>query len=171
VGKRYLLCIIPASLSQPRGGESTASWLSNCGFGGFQINLRAPTINLARMDPTCPKITFGVVGERLILCIRSADLAATDGKGIYDSLAIELRIWFVSKQFTSSNNQPGSIMAASQSKNNIWCGRRTSPSLYYPFWAYHNREERNWQHLAYGIVGLLGFRNHLQLSRINNQPG
>jgi hypothetical protein len=40
VGKRYLLCI-----------------------GGFQIDLRASTINLARMDTTRLKISFGVVGE------------------------------------------------------------------------------------------------------------
>jgi hypothetical protein len=52
-----------SSLPPPRGRESTTPWPSNCGFGGLQIDLRAPTINLARMDTTRLKITFGVVGE------------------------------------------------------------------------------------------------------------
>jgi hypothetical protein len=72
------------------------------------------------MDTTRPKITFGVVGERSLLGIRPVELDATGDDGIDDSLAIELWIWSVSKQFTSSNNQLGSRMAASQSKNKIW---------------------------------------------------
>jgi hypothetical protein len=115
----------------PLGGrESTTSWLSNSGFGGFQIYLRASTINLARMDTTRPKITFGVVGERSLLYISPVELDATRDDGIDDSLAIELRILLVSKQFTSSNNQLGSRMAASQLKNSIWCGGHAFPSLY-----------------------------------------
>jgi hypothetical protein len=39
------------------------------------------------MDTTRPKITFGVVDERYLLCISPA---ATEGKGNHDFLAIEL---------------------------------------------------------------------------------
>jgi hypothetical protein len=74
------------------------------------------------MDTTRAKITFGVVGERSLLGISPIELDATGDDGIHDSLAIELWIWLVSKHFTRSNNQLGSRMAASQSKNNIWCG-------------------------------------------------
>jgi hypothetical protein len=43
------------------------------------------------MDTTRPKITFGVVDERYLLCISPAKLAATDdGKGNRGFLAIEL---------------------------------------------------------------------------------
>jgi hypothetical protein len=118
------------SFPPPRGIYSTTSRLSNCGFCGFQIYLQAPTINLAKMDTTRPKITFGVVGERSLLGISPVELDTTGDDGIDDSLPIELRIWLVPKQFTSSNNQLGSRMATSQSKNKIWCDRRALPSLY-----------------------------------------
>jgi hypothetical protein len=102
-------------------------WLWNSGFG---VDLREPTINLASMDTTRPKIIFGVVSERYLLYISPPEHTATDGKGIDDSLAIELRIVWVSKQVTSSNQQPGSRMAGSQSENNIWYVGRALPSLY-----------------------------------------
>jgi hypothetical protein len=82
------------------------------------------------MDTTRPKITFGVVDERYLLYISPVELEATGDDGIDDSLPIELLILLVSKQFTSSNNQLGSRMAAIQSKNIIWCDRRAFPSLY-----------------------------------------
>jgi hypothetical protein len=82
------------------------------------------------MDTTRPKITFGVVGERSLLYISPVDLDATGDDRIDVSLAIELLISLVSKQFTSSSNQLGSRMAAIQSKNIIWCGSRAFPSLY-----------------------------------------
>jgi hypothetical protein len=82
------------------------------------------------MDTTRPKITFGVVDERYLLYISPVELDAIGDDGIDDSLAIELLVSLLSKQFTSSNNQLGSRMAAIQSKNIIWCGRRAFPSLY-----------------------------------------
>jgi hypothetical protein len=72
------------------------------------------------MDTTRPQLTFVVVlGEQSLLCIIPFDFTATYAKGIDNSVAIKLWIWLVSKQFTSSNNQPGSRMAAIQSKNII----------------------------------------------------
>jgi hypothetical protein len=93
------------------------------------MDFRAPTINLARMDTTRPKIAFGIVDERFLHCISPAELVATERKEINDFLAIELRIWLVLKQLTISNHQPGSRMAASQWKNNIWCRGQALPSL------------------------------------------
>jgi hypothetical protein len=81
------------------------------------------------METTRPEITFGVVGERSLLYISHVELDTTGDDGIDDSLAIELWISLVSKQFTSFNNQLGSRMAASQLKNCIWCGGRACPSL------------------------------------------
>jgi hypothetical protein len=48
------------------------------------------------MDAIESKTTLGDMGKRSILCISPAKLAATERKRIDDSLAIELRIWWVS---------------------------------------------------------------------------
>jgi hypothetical protein len=55
-------------------------WLSSCGFYGFNTDrfIRAQTINLARMDAIQSKITFDDVGKRSLLCISTAELAATE---------------------------------------------------------------------------------------------
>jgi hypothetical protein len=111
--------------------EPTTPWLSSCGFYGFNKDrfTRAQTINLARMDAIQSKITFDDMGKRFLLCISTADLAATERKRIGDFLAIELPIWWVSNRFMSSNNQPGENGHHS-TKNNIWCCGRAFPSRY-----------------------------------------
>jgi hypothetical protein len=52
-------------LPQPTEREWTAPWLSNCGFGGFQMHYLPPTSNLPiampRMGTTRSKTSFGVV--------------------------------------------------------------------------------------------------------------
>jgi hypothetical protein len=70
------------------------------------------------MDANQSKITFDDVGRRYLICISTAELAATERKRIDDFLAIELRIWGVSNRFMSSNNQPGENGHHS-TKNNI----------------------------------------------------
>jgi hypothetical protein len=110
------------------------------------------------MDTTRLKITFCVVDEWSLIYITPIELAATERKEIKDSLAPELRIWLVSKQLTSSNHQPGSRMAASQWKNNIWRDGRALPSLYQPYRGFRERCKENRCLLAYGVGGLVGFR-------------
>jgi hypothetical protein len=107
-------------------------WPSNRGFGGLDFKWifeLQPSTRL-KNGRQSTKNSFGVVGDQYLHCISPAELSATERKEINDSLAIELRIWLVSKQLTISNHQPGSRMAASQWKNNIWCGGRALPSLH-----------------------------------------
>jgi hypothetical protein len=67
--------------------ELTTSWLSNCGFGEFQNNSLAPTINLAPEWPSVnPKTTFGVVDEHFLLCVSPTEVSANDAKRIDVSL-------------------------------------------------------------------------------------
>jgi hypothetical protein len=76
---------------------------------------------------------FSASALRSLLCISPAELAATERKRINDS--IELRIWWVSNRFTSSNNQPGKNGHHS-TKNNIWCcGRVAGPLSVSSLWS------------------------------------
>jgi hypothetical protein len=90
---------------------------------------RPQTINLARMDAIQSKKTFDDADKPYLLCISTAELAATERKRIDDFLVIELRIWWVSKRFMSSNNQPDKN-GPHLTKNNIWCCGRALPSRY-----------------------------------------
>jgi hypothetical protein len=56
-----------------------------------------------------PKNTFGVVGERSLLPIDPAELAATEKRGAVDILAIEFWISWVSNNISEHNNQPSLV--------------------------------------------------------------
>mgnify|MGYP000081587059 CR=1 FL=1 len=111
--------------------EPTTPWLSNCGFYGFNKDrfTRVQTINLARMDAIQSKKTFDDADKPYLLCVSTAGLVATEGKRIDDFSAIELRIWWVSNRFMSSDNRPGEN-GHHLTKNNIWCCGRALPSRY-----------------------------------------
>jgi hypothetical protein len=77
---------------------STTPWLSNCGFGWFQNNSLAPTINLApEWPPFNPKISFGMVDERILLCISPYELTTTERKVMDNFFPMELTICWVSE--------------------------------------------------------------------------
>jgi hypothetical protein len=74
--------LTPPSLPQPREGASSTHWLSNWRFVFVSKTfyyLQQSTF-LGRMDGIWLKNTFGVVGERYLLHICSAELAATGRK-------------------------------------------------------------------------------------------
>jgi hypothetical protein len=72
--------------------ESTTPWLSNSGFGWFQNNSLAP-----EWPPFNPKISFGMVDERILLCISPYELTTTERKVIVNFFPMELTIFWVSE--------------------------------------------------------------------------
>jgi hypothetical protein len=95
-------------------------WVSN--------RLRAPTINLARMDAIQSKKIMFWIWAKVVLCISTESWRHREEERIDDFWLIELRIWWVSNRFMSSNNQPGKNDAI-QSKWHILIYER-SPSLH-----------------------------------------
>jgi hypothetical protein len=102
--------------SRKEQGGSTP-WLSNCGLlGGFQIDsLPSPTIKLAGMDATRPKMTSCVVRKRSLFSIRPTGLNTTERNGIDHSSAVKLTRWPSNCGFGGSQKD-----ALRQSKNSIF---------------------------------------------------
>jgi hypothetical protein len=110
-GQRILLCVIPFDLAATdrKGIDGSSAielwiwWVSN----RFPTSNKPPANRHAKNGHHSIKSDIWCCGQRILLCVIPFDLAATDGKGIDGSSAIELWIWWVLNRFEAEDGSAG----------------------------------------------------------------